>query len=108
MRNASQTAYVGRIAKVLSTSRLDPYHLSGTDTTADALSRYAWNVALCESFYPLLHALEIALRNTLDNAISSHVPVRHYGAVRSWLARPCSNRYRWARRRCMMAVLGGC
>lgn len=87
MRNASQAAYVGRIAKALSNSRLGPYHLSPNDTTADALSRYAWNVALCESYYPLLHALEITLRNTLDNAISSHIPVGHYVDVRSWLDR---------------------
>ena len=41
---------------------------AGTDY--DALCRYLWNIALCQSLYPALQTLEVTLRNTLQNALS--------------------------------------
>ena len=32
---------------------------------------YYWNICLCESLYPTLSAVEVALRNTIHAAIST-------------------------------------
>ena len=37
-----------------------------------ALARYLWNIQLCEALYPLLHLLEIGLRNGLHRELSAH------------------------------------
>lgn len=37
-----------------------------------AVARYLWNAALCESLYPVLHGVEVALRNCLDTAFTGH------------------------------------
>jgi hypothetical protein len=55
----------------LSADRLAPYRRPLDQDDLDAAARYLWNVALCEALYPVLQAQEIALRNTLHNAISS-------------------------------------
>jgi len=43
----------------------------GVDDDA-ALARYLWNIQLCEALYPLLHLLEIGLRNGLHRELSIH------------------------------------
>jgi len=52
----------------LSDQRFDSYRQSSTDKDIDLLERYLWNIALCESLYPTLQNLEIALRNNIYNA----------------------------------------
>jgi hypothetical protein len=52
----------------ISDQRLDAYRQAHTDTDVDLLGRYLWNTALCESLYPTLQNLEIALRNNIYNA----------------------------------------
>jgi len=37
------------------------------------LSRYFWNVALCEALYPTLQSLEVALRNSMHKSFSAQL-----------------------------------
>jgi hypothetical protein len=37
------------------------------------MARYLWNVALSEALYPSLHVVEVALRNSLDRAVGTHL-----------------------------------
>jgi len=61
----------------LSADRLSVYvHASDRDCDR-AIARYLWNCALCESLYPIVHAVEVAVRNTIDVALS-----RRFGS--SW------------------------
>lgn len=55
----------------ISQERLAPYR-NGTRNDHDAFLRYVWNIKLCESFYPSLHALEIVLRNRINSALVNH------------------------------------
>jgi len=52
--------------------RLAPYlnHSGGDRDRAVAL--YLWNIALCESLYPLLNLSEITLRNRFHQVLSQH------------------------------------
>jgi hypothetical protein len=50
------------------------FRASAGETETTVLARYIYNLALCEAFYPVLHALEIALRNSLDTVLSAHYP----------------------------------
>ncbi len=52
----------------ISHQRLDAYKILSTDTEIDLVERYFWNIALCESLYPVLQNIEIALRNSIYNA----------------------------------------
>lgn len=36
------------------------------------IANYFWNIALSESLYPCLHAVELALRNSLDQTFARH------------------------------------
>lgn len=80
-----QPPYEEQIRTALSPTRLDPY-ASGA-TTREAVENYLWNVALCSALYPVLHVLEVGLRNSLDRAISAKYPVTDYVRVNSWLDR---------------------
>ena len=56
----------------ISEDRLRPYKgIDNGEDEADWYARYFWNIALGESLYPLLQVLEIALRNSLNAAISN-------------------------------------
>ena len=57
--------------KAFSTPRMTPYISPADDDEIDSLARYYWNIALCESFYPSLHCLEVVLRNSLHDALTS-------------------------------------
>lgn len=47
------------------------------------MARALYNLALCEALYPVLHHLEVALRNSLDEVIGSHYPASTAGATGS-------------------------
>ncbi|MFO0448973.1 MAG: hypothetical protein ACK52I_10010 [Pseudomonadota bacterium] len=64
--------------QVISAERMGPYHYGGA-TLAAAMARYSANVAVCEAFYPVLHVLEIALRNRLFDVITRELPKRYPG-----------------------------
>lgn len=59
------------LREALSSDRIDRYRRHSTDSNLDLLERYFWNMALSEALYPLLQALEVALRNKIYRALSS-------------------------------------
>lgn len=60
----------GQYVKAISCERLTGYQLPHDTSQAECLARYLWNITLCESLYPVLQNLEIALRNALHYEIS--------------------------------------
>lgn len=69
-----QASFIQQLTQALSTERLGAYrsHLPQQASELQLFARYAWNMALSESLYPSLQALEIALRNTIHHAASQH------------------------------------
>jgi hypothetical protein len=66
MEASGQDPYVPAIRKALSGERLDAYGLGRADD--EKIANYLWNLALCESLYPALNSLEVALRNAVFDA----------------------------------------
>lgn len=60
------------IRRALSDPRLEGFRTSPAETDLDLLTRYAWNMALAAAMQPTLHLLEVALRNTLYDALTHH------------------------------------
>lgn len=58
------------LRKTISPRRLESYRQSANDTDLDLLAHYTWNVRLSEAFHPLLHGLEIALRNSIHETVA--------------------------------------
>lgn len=57
------------LRKAISHERLEAYRQRGTDgSDLNLFAHYAWNIALCESLYPALQGLEVALRNSMHDA----------------------------------------
>ncbi|HEX20056.1 MAG TPA: hypothetical protein ENG78_04465 [Acidiferrobacteraceae bacterium] len=64
-----QGNFSNSLKKAISHERLDAYIQRGTDgSDLNLFAHYAWNIALCESLYPALQALEVSLRNSLHDA----------------------------------------
>ena len=61
------------VERTLSPARLDSYRQTGGGDEG-TLSRYLWNVALCESLYPVLQILEVGFRNAVHLEIA-HTPI---------------------------------
>lgn len=57
---------------VFSKERLEPYYAYRSECFDAVISRYFWNVRLCESLYPTLHYLEISLRNKIHHEAVVH------------------------------------
>ena len=54
----------------VSARRLSAYQVrNGDNSDIEVLIRYVWNIKLCETFYPILQSLEIALRNSIHESI---------------------------------------
>ncbi len=66
-----QTEYVHQLRRAVSDQRLEPYRRQALDDDLEVYGIYAWNIALCESLYPALNSLEIALRNSIHNAATA-------------------------------------
>lgn len=62
---------ISKITENISTDRLSSYKYDNNDSINLILSRYIYNVQISESFYPVIAALEVALRNRLYNAIAA-------------------------------------
>ena len=63
--------FIADLEPTLSATRLQRYRTpNGCDL--DAIVNYFWNIAIAESLYCCLHAVEIALRNTLHATLSQH------------------------------------
>ena len=67
-----QSQYFSEFQRATSRSRLEPYlnHSPNRDE-AQAFGTYLWNLALCESLYPALQGVEIALRNAIHDTASA-------------------------------------
>ena len=55
----------------LSRERFVAYQRPADQDALDAAARYLWNMALGEALYPMLQALEVALRNTLNDELAA-------------------------------------
>lgn len=83
-----QAAYLGRLATQLSDTRLAPYLRVEKGDLGRALARYYWNAELGRAYFPVLQALEVALRNTLDRVVAPAFPVHgRYHDIDSWIDR---------------------
>jgi len=60
------------LIRAFSAERLASYHRKG-ECEIEYLSRYLWNVALCESLYPSLQCLEVTLRNSINISVSQEM-----------------------------------
>ena len=66
-----QPEILSELQRALSHSRLEPYlSQSPRHEMEESFGIYLWNLALCESLYPSLHGIEIALRNSIHDAAS--------------------------------------
>ena len=72
---SAQASYLASINTALSPARLQVgFRASPEDTDTVVLARYFRNLALCESLYPVLHVLEITLRNRIDAVMGATFP----------------------------------
>jgi len=63
------TINIANITKSLSKARFDSYRVAG-ETDRIALSKYIWNLLLCESLYSGFQILEVAFRNSIHTEIA--------------------------------------
>lgn len=71
----AQADHLHEIRGALSVHRLDlAFRARAGEPDHMLLARALYNMALCEALYPVLHHLEVALRNSLDMVISAHYP----------------------------------
>lgn len=71
----AQASYLAAINTALSPTRLQlGFRASQDEAELAVLARYFRNLALCESLYPVLHLLEITLRNRVDEVMGSTFP----------------------------------
>lgn len=61
---------ISKITENISFDRLSSYRYDKNDDLDMILNRYIYNVQISESFYPIIAALEVALRNRLYNAVA--------------------------------------
>lgn len=54
----------------MSQERLETYRPHPSSNDDEMVATYFWNIALCESLYAPLHALEVSLRNSIHNAFT--------------------------------------
>jgi hypothetical protein len=66
MTTTKQAAFLGRVEAALSTERLGRFYVSASEPKWEPLAVMSGNVAICEAFYPLLHHLEVVLRNSVS------------------------------------------
>jgi hypothetical protein len=63
--------FVAELYLPLSQVRLESYRDAG-GSDLDMLTNYFWNIDLTEAFVPSLHAIELALRNSIHTAMTNH------------------------------------
>lgn len=61
--------FFDKLEPALAVERLDAYRQDGA-TPVVTLSRYLWNMALCESLYSPLQMAEVALRNRIHSSLT--------------------------------------
>jgi hypothetical protein len=72
--------FFDELSIIFSEERLDGYlnHTTCNQSKTEALAAYSWNIELSQSLYPALQILEISLRNSLHQAISTHFDTEHW------------------------------
>jgi hypothetical protein len=91
MTERNQDPYLDALWTVLSRERLEGGYGGSDLPRPDVLTRYLWNMALCEALYPSLHAIEAALRNTLFSAGEGVYPLTatpRHDQIACWLDIP--------------------
>lgn len=68
------------IINAISEERIAVYRADGADNNT-ALARYIYNIELCKSLYPLIHIFEVALRNSMDNALISFYNTKDWNTI---------------------------
>lgn len=67
-----QETFEELLIRSISHERVDAYRQrGGVGNNLNLFAHYAWNIALCESLYPALQGLEIALRNAIHDAATN-------------------------------------
>lgn len=69
----AQPSFYAELRSCISHDRLEAYRRTPTDGVSVLIARYLWNMALSEALYSPIQGLEIALRNSMHDAISHHV-----------------------------------
>ena len=67
-----QEQFFSNLRISISDARFEPYRSSHPRSDEDGYAAYAWNIALCESLYPALNGVEIALRNAIQSAAENY------------------------------------
>lgn len=62
--------FLTELEKSVSQARLTRYRQNAA-SDLEVATRYLWNMALCESLYPCLNALEVGLRNSIHHAAAT-------------------------------------
>ena len=57
--------FLSNFAVAISSDRFRSYYPVGSQSEYEVLGNYAWNISLCESLYPALNGIEIALCNSI-------------------------------------------
>jgi len=91
MTDRKQAPCLEALWTVLSRERLEGGYGGIEMPRPDVLTRYLWNMALCEALYPSLQAVEVALRNTLFSAAEAVYPFTRtpgHDQIACWLDIP--------------------
>jgi len=68
-----QADFARKLNQALSAERLEAYRRrAAADDDLNLFCHYVWNIALSESLYPSLQALEVVLRNSIHEAARVH------------------------------------
>ena len=76
----NQSHIFDELKVIFSQERLDGYlsHAKCNNSKTEALIAYSWNIELSQALYPALQILEIALRNSLHDAITESFQNEHW------------------------------
>lgn len=80
MENGSQSQqpdFFEELSKAFSIERLNRY-LGADHSKEKAILLYSWNIDLSKSLYPSVQILEVAMRNSLHNALSDYFSTDHW------------------------------
>lgn len=75
------------LARLLSSPRLGPYRQAVGGELDDALRLYSWNLEVSAAFFESIHYLEVALRNTMDEALR-HWSIDTLAVTEPWYRTP--------------------
>ena len=68
----TQGSFHSRLSNSISNDLQGPYRRFSAQGVAEMHATHVWNIALCESLYPALHAFELALRNRIHLVAMRH------------------------------------